>query len=313
MIESMSTTPGTGDALPASAVETVGAIGATPANGAETRINANAGLVGTIESAMSTSPDNNVQAELVGMAALAGISPAEIGPVAIKAEPVAESPEPITNTLTAETIPTTLSEPRLFPYVAEAKKALAEAKARGASQSDIEGLEIKLQQATNKEGLLMSGVALIQIDAEIVDAQQRGASAEELAELNSRKLETVKTRETLYEEVFKQIKAQEKRNKDRDPRSFEQLVDDYILKEAAEIKDAMQLGLTRATEAGDEGEIETAKLRLQAAEMHFGIIKKKKGRGLRALLNSIILSAGATALGETFKVSKGELTSEKRR
>lgn len=309
MIESMSTTPGTGDSLPVPSTETVGASVTTTTNAAEVGTNANAGIISALESVMSHAPANRVDA---GFASLAGVDPGEIGPSIVPEDPSSAIPEPTVDTVSSEA-PLAPTETPLFPYIMQAKKALEEAKARNASQSDIEDLELKLQQATNKEGLLMTGITLIQIDAAIDKAKKGGASKEGLEALNAKRLEAVKNRETLYEEVFKQIRAQEKKNKDRDPRSFEQLVDDYMLKEAMEIKDAMQVGLTRATESGNEREIETAKLRLQSAEMHIGIIKKKKGRGLRALLNSIILSAGATALGETFKVTKGELTPEQRR
>lgn len=310
MIESMSTTPGTGDALPVSAAEALGASVATTTNPTETGADVNAGLVSALESVMSQSPASRVD---TGFASLAGIDPGEIGPSIAPGEPTSAAPEPVADSFSTEAPVTPIQEPTYFPYVMEAKKALAEAKARNASQSDIEGLELKLQQATNKEGLLMSGITLIQIDAEIAEAKKRGASQEEIAELNTRKNEATRTRETLYEETFKQIRAHVNKNKDRDPRSFEQTVDDLMLKEAQEIKDAMQLGLTRATELGNEEEIETARLRLQAAEMHVGIIKKKKGRGIRAMLKGLAMSLGVTALGETAKVSKGELTPPRNR
>ncbi len=303
----MSTTPGVGESTTQVApAEAVTPVTSQPGIVAETS-SANAGLLRTIETAMAQAPANKVD---VGVASLAETTPDQLPTVTIPQDPSVETPEPAKLTQ-AETVTPQTPESTYFPYAAQAKKALEEAKARGASQSDIEGLELKLQQATTKEGLLMTGIALIQIDEEITEAQLRGASQEELSELTAKKAKAVKARETLYEESFKQIKAHVERNKERDPRTFEQAVDDFMLKEAREIMDAMQLGLTRATEAGDESEIEAAKLRLQAAEMHVGIIKKKKGRGLRSLLNSIILSAGATILGETFKVSKGEFTPQR--
>lgn len=312
MIETMSTTPGIGDGLPVSATETARASVITQANGAEVRPNTNADVLrateAAIENAILESPIGDTNA---GLASLAGVSPGEIGPTVIQSEPAPQPPEPTLNLVSAETSNTPSTEPMYFPYVAEANKALTEAKARNASQADIESLELKLQQATSREGLLMSGMTLIQIDAEIAEAQQRGASKEEMAELNTRKNEAIKAREALYEESFKQVEAHVKRNEERDPRSFEQTLDDFMLKEAREIRDAMQYGLTRATEAGNEDEIKTAKLRLEAAEMHVGIIEKKKGKGIKSLIKSILAAAGATTASDTLKVTKGELTPQK--
>ncbi len=302
----MSVTPGVGELTTQGVPETTPAgVGqATSEAGAI----ANTGLVKSVERAVTQAPGNRVQPELAGMAVLAGSTADQIPDTTVPQEQTTEVPEPVVDPVQTEASAASKSNPRYFSYAAEATKALEEAKARGASQSDIEGLELKLQQATTKEGLLMTGIALIQIDKEIAEAQQRGATQEELSELTAKKAKAVKARETLYEESFKQIKAHVERNKERDPRTFEQAVDDFMLKEAREIMDAMQLGLTRAIEAGDEGEIADAKLRLQAAEMHVGIIEKKKGRGIKALLKTILASAGATVITDTFKVSKGEVT-----
>lgn len=310
MIESMSNAPGTGDALPASATETVGAIRTTPANGTETGTNANASLLRTIETAIAQTPTDRTD---VGLATAAGITISEIAPATIQAEPTTEAQEPAINNTTTEAVEKPAQDAPLFSYVTEARTALADADARGVSFEDRQKLVAELQQALNKEGLLMNNVKIIEVDREIAEARKNGTSKEELERLMAKRGDILSESNKVYTEIFEDIAKYAKRNKDRTGKSFEETISEGLQRDAEDIRDRMQKSLESAETAGDPDELESAKLRLQAAEMHLATIKKKKGKGIRGFINSLILSAGATALGETFKVSKGELTQQKSR
>lgn len=305
MIESMSNTPGVTEATPAptEAVANTKVPGST-----ETGVGNNASLGATIENTMAQSPDNSVD---TGYASLAGITPGEIGPAAIQAEPAINDPEPIVDITTSETTNTPSQDAPLFSYVSDAQAALADADAKGVSFEDRQKLEIELQQSNKKEGLLMSGVWLIEVDREIAEAKKNGDSKERLAELMAKRNDIVTAREDAYTETIEGIKTYAKRNKGHTGKSFEDVMNAGILGEAKEIKDHLQWSLKDAEKSGITKDIEDAKLRLQAAEMHIGMIKKKKGRGILALIGTLILAAGVTAISDGAKVTKGELTPQK--
>lgn len=222
-------------------------------------------------------------------------------------------PEPIVDLATSETTNTPSQDAPLFSYVSDARAALADADAKGVSFEERQKLEIELQHAINKEGLLMSGVKLIEVDREIAEAKKNGTSKEKLAELMTRRNDILTARDQIYTEVFEEYSKFAKRNKERTGKSFEDVINETILKEAEDIRDVMIRGLQSAQKSGIAKNIESAKLRLEASEMHIGIIKKKKGGGIMAMLKGLALTLGVTSLGETLKVSKGELASQKRR
>lgn len=259
---------------PVTPTETGGGIGATAPSVATETTGNGAELAKTLGEVMAAHPDSSRDT----LAALAGKTPVDIPPVVDPARATTE-PTPKATTEDATQTPEDVTPP-LFRFVEQAQLALDEAVARGASQEDIDNLSFKLSRALLKDQTLNSGLNIIQIDREIAEAKKNGASNEELAALASKRAEAISARKDLYEKIFTDIKRRANTGKYKRP--FAELVDEILLEDAVSIHNDLKLSLkeTEKDPKANPTDLENARLRLQASEMHLGIIKKKREKVL---------------------------------
>ena len=270
-----------------------------------------ASLVTTVETAMTGAPNpgNETDARIL---ALTGDPNANTPPnVDIEAiNPTADAHGVISEVTTpAPEASAAKDNDPVFPFVMIAQNDLNEAEKKGANPETITRLKEKLGTANRKETLLMSNVRILQIDAQIKAARENGASKEEIQALEARRAEAVSTRNSNYDNIFQQIA---RISKQRGQKPFNELVDEFLLDDAVLIVDDMKLSLKEAERDGKPEEIELAKLRLKAAEMHASTTKKKKGRGIMQLLAYITAAFALETVRGPASISKDSIAPKTR-
>lgn len=186
----------------------------------------------------------------------------------------------------------------LFSFIASAKAELDELIAGKASDERIYKAQLALESAANNEAGLLSSAIVIQAKDSFNAVHD---TPQALAEAGQALKTTLTERDKTYKEIFARAKTRAKKSKTEYTSVLRDMTDS-----AKEIRDEAKAEYRKHSDEGASAEtIKTARLRYEAAKMHYNLInKEKRKRILLDFLKIALLSSVITTTSQTSKTVK---------